>query len=128
MTEQPNQHSIPQWTLGDRLRKSLEHADMTVQDMAEYLETSRNTVGNYIAGRTRVPGVVMRAWAMRTDVPRLWLETGVSPHAPEPPKRVPDQLPALAELTERKRARARARGGAVSDSDTRQYVACALVA
>lgn len=77
MSEQPI-HGIPQWTVGDRLGKALDFADMSVGEMADYLEVSRNTVGNYINGRTRAPGSTLRLWSMRTGVPRKWLETGES--------------------------------------------------
>lgn len=70
--------------MGDRLRKSLDHADMSVAEMAEYLEVSRNTVGNYMAGKTQPPGAVLKLWAMRTGVPRQWLEIGKTPDQPEP--------------------------------------------
>ena len=83
MSQAPH-HAVPEWTQGDRLRKSLDHAGITVAEMAAYLETSRNTVGNYLADRTRVPGLVMRQWALRTGVPRSWLETGKTPGQPEP--------------------------------------------
>lgn len=82
MSQAP-QWGIPEWTMGDRLRKALDFADMSVQDMADYLEVKRNTVGNYIAGRTSIPGGFLRLWALRTGVPREWLETGTAPR-PEP--------------------------------------------
>ena len=52
---------------------ALEHAGMSVQDMADVLETHRNTVGNYLNGRTRPRKAVIMAWAMRTGVPVDWL-------------------------------------------------------
>lgn len=70
---------VPQWTMGDRLGKSLDYAKLTVGEMADYLGISRNTVGNYIAGRTRVPKPTLTLWAMRTGVPKEWIESGESP-------------------------------------------------
>ena len=75
---------VPEWTKGDRLGKALDYAHVSVAEMAEYLDVSRNTVGNYINDRTRVPGAVMRLWAMRTGVPLEWLETGDTPKRPRP--------------------------------------------
>ena len=77
--------SIPAWNTGDRLRKSLDHVEMSVQEMADYLEVSRNTVGNYISGRRPIPGAMLKLWALRTGVPRVWLETGETPTQPEGP-------------------------------------------
>lgn len=76
---QATQWGIPIWTRGDRLRKALDFADMSVQSMADYLEVSRNTVSNYISERTPIPGASIKLWAMRTGVPRQWLETGQAP-------------------------------------------------
>lgn len=68
--------SIPTWTLGDRLAKALDHSGVSVADMADELGVSRNTVGNYIAGRTAPKRAVVAAWALLTGVPRDWLLTG----------------------------------------------------
>lgn len=74
--------AVPTWSLGDRLRKALEHADLRAGDMAEYLDVSRNTIGNYMAGRVKVPEAVILAWSMRTGVPPGWLKSGVADPAP----------------------------------------------
>jgi transcriptional regulator with XRE-family HTH domain len=68
--------NVPTWTLGDRLAKSLDHAGVSVADMAEHLGVSRNTVGNYTSGRTEPRKVVVMAWALRCGVPLEWLTTG----------------------------------------------------
>lgn len=83
MSEQPTT-GIPAWTIGDRLRKALEEAGIGNQEMADYLEVSRNTIGAYIHDRTRIPGPALRLWAMRTGVPIEWLRTGEgeAPHMP----------------------------------------------
>jgi transcriptional regulator with XRE-family HTH domain len=67
---------VPQWTTGDRLRKSLIHAEMSVTEMAEYLGVSRNTVTNYMHDHTKAPGPVLRLWALRTGVSMEWLTSG----------------------------------------------------
>lgn len=75
-TPMHNESAIPQWTVGDRLAKALDHAGIKVQDMADYLEIGRNTVGNYIAGRTAPSRATVLAWALRTGVPAEWIMTG----------------------------------------------------
>jgi len=80
MSEQPT-FGVPEWTLGDRLGKSLDFAKLSVGEMADYLGISRNTVGNYLGDRTRIPQPTLTLWAMRTGVPKKWIETGTtSPH------------------------------------------------
>ena len=62
-----------QWTLGDRLAKARRAAGISSQEMAEALEITRNTVGNYEHGRT-IPGRAMiMAWAAITNAPIEWL-------------------------------------------------------
>lgn len=64
------------WDLADRLRKSLRVADISVQEMADTLEVSRNTVGNWMSGRRNPSGPYLRVWALRTGVPFRWLRDG----------------------------------------------------
>jgi plasmid maintenance system antidote protein VapI len=70
-------HGVPEWTQGDRLGKSLDYAGISIAEMADFLGISRNTVGNYIAGRTHIPNPTLILWAWRTGVPREWLISGV---------------------------------------------------
>lgn len=79
MTEQPSGGVVPEWDVTDRLRKALKHAELGPGDMAAELGVSRNTVTNYLNGHTRIPGPALRLWAIRTGVPREWLETGKGP-------------------------------------------------
>lgn len=69
---------IPQWDIADRMRKSLRDADIPVQDMADYLEVSRNTVSAWINGRTPPSRQTIRLWALRTAVPYAWLKDGTT--------------------------------------------------
>lgn len=90
MSQQPHS-SVPTWDLSDRMSKALRHAGVPVQGMAEYLGVSRNTVGNYLHGRTVPDKRTMRLWAIRCGVPLEWLETGVVTEGdgpPEPPTRL----------------------------------------
>ena len=67
---------IPQFTLGDRLQVALDRAGVTVTEMALRLGVSRQTVGNYIAGRTNPKRAVIEVWADFTGVYAEWLLTG----------------------------------------------------
>ena len=73
------QATIPEWTLADRLRKSLEHAGVTSAEMASYLEVHRNTVSNWIYGHARPPASAVKLWAMRCGVPYEWLTSDDTP-------------------------------------------------
>lgn len=84
MTTDASAAVAPQWDLADRLRKSLRVADVSVQDMADYLEVSRNTVGRWINGHNEPSGAVVRLWAMRTGVSYAWLRDGQSPRQDGP--------------------------------------------
>lgn len=104
---------VPQWTLGDRLAKSLAHSDVSHAEMADFLEVSRNTVGNYIAGRVKVPAATLRVWADKTGVSLDWLRTGTVPGGPPSRGPVP---PDGGEKLRRLTARKAARTGRVSDN------------
>lgn len=62
--------------LADRLRKSLRVSGVSVQEMSDYLEVSRNTVGRWVNGHYVPSRAELIAWALRTGVPVAWLETG----------------------------------------------------
>ena len=64
MTDTSTTVQAPAWTLTDRLRKSLQVADMNAKDMAEVLGSHRNTVGNYLTGHTVPSRGVLIAWAL----------------------------------------------------------------
>lgn len=66
-------------TLGDRLKKSLKHADMSVADMAEYLEVHRNTITNWLADRRTPMLAILRVWAEKVGLPVEWLRNGTWP-------------------------------------------------
>lgn len=74
--------AIPQWDLADRLAKSLRVSDTSVQQMADYLDVHRNTVGAWINGRTPPTTQTVRLWALRTGVPYEWLRNGEGPSTP----------------------------------------------
>lgn len=83
MSTQP-QHFIPEWTMGDRLRKAREEAGYSQRDFADLIGVSRATVSNAEVGvgkKGPLP-VTVRAWALATGVPVEWLETGCVPSDP----------------------------------------------
>lgn len=71
-----NYERVPEWTLGDRLRKARENAGLEQLELAQDIGISRNTVANYEHGKTKARRPVILAWAVRTGVPVEWLWTG----------------------------------------------------
>lgn len=106
MSEAPNEGVVPQWTVGDRMGKSLAHSGVSVADMADYLGVHRNTISAYTNSRQAPKRQTLLLWAMRTGVPVEWLETGeLAPQSPPTPPRPRADADALARLTEQKRSR-----------------------
>lgn len=68
-----------EFDLADRLRKSLRVSGVSVEAMAQALGVSRNTVGNWINGRTKPCDEQLTIWAAITDSPKTWLESGEPP-------------------------------------------------
>ncbi len=82
MSIHPEENRFTTWTLADRMRKSLDVAGVEVQEMAEYLEVTRGTIGNWINGRNKPQAHVLKLWAMRTGAPLEWLKTGETKNPP----------------------------------------------
>lgn len=70
---------VPKWDLADRMRKAMRDADLGVQEMADHLGVSRNTVSTWINGRNRPSAPALKLWAIRTEVSYEWLRDGVNP-------------------------------------------------
>lgn len=115
---------MPDFTLGDRLRKARTYAGMTVADLSERAGISEKTVNNYEGDRVQPRRPSLIAWALATGVSLDWIETGrgpsIDPNPPNDGPRKPDP-DALRELAAKKRRRAR--GGS-----TREYVHVASAA
>lgn len=77
--------TIPRFERRHRLALALDHADVPVGEMATVLGVSRNTVGNYLSGRTKPPTSAVKLWAMRCGVPYEWIEHGVIELDPDTP-------------------------------------------
>jgi transcriptional regulator with XRE-family HTH domain len=77
---------IPEWTLGDRMRKAMESKGLTVQEISDELGVTRSSASNWIHGRVVPRKTTLIVWSLKTGVPLEWLLEG----------RVPDQrLPHL---------------------------------
>jgi len=72
MTSQPDTANLPCWDLADRMRKSLRTADMSVAEMADYLDVAPRTVSNWINGHIEPSTQTAKQWALRTGVPYTW--------------------------------------------------------
>ena len=79
-------HAGLEFDLIDRLAKSLRVSGMKPGDMARALDVHRNTVGNYLNGRTQLDRRTLIAWAFACspEVTLEWLETGETPAGPGP--------------------------------------------
>lgn len=67
---------VPEFHMGDRLRKAREQTGMGQGRFAEVLGIARNTVSRSELGQTHPHRLVLRAWSEATGVPLEWLETG----------------------------------------------------
>lgn len=86
MSTQAAGGTVPEFTVGDRLRKAREVSGMDQGQLAEAMGVSRRTVSNNESGHVKPRVIVIRAWAMATGVSVDWIETGeaptVGPHGP----------------------------------------------
>lgn len=107
------QARVPEWTLGDRLRKARQSAGFEQADFAEATGIARGTIHNYEQDKTRPKRPYLLTWAMATGVPVEWLESGDTGR-PIPPSPGGKQTPELEALTRAKRDKTRTtsrRGG-----------------
>lgn len=73
MTEATTPAPVPQWTLGDRLRKAREHAGLKQTEMAAEIGIGRSSIINYESDKAIPARPVLIAWAIRCAVPYEWL-------------------------------------------------------
>lgn len=76
MTEATHPATVPQWTIGDRMRKAREHAGLKQTEIASEIGIGRSSIINYEGGRAEPPRPVLLAWAMCTGVSYRWLTGG----------------------------------------------------
>lgn len=67
------------FTRGDRMRRAMKVAGLSVQDMADYLRVDRATVSTWINDRHAPAVASLMLWAARTGAPLEWITTGDLP-------------------------------------------------
>jgi len=73
------QINYPQFTMGHRMRLVLEDRGYSVQEAAEQLEVSRNTITNWLHGHTAPKRRDVKAWCAWLEITEEWLRWGVAP-------------------------------------------------
>jgi len=76
MTEVPQTTRVPQWTLGDRLKKAREHAGYTQAELAAVTGIGRSTMVTYETDRAVPKRPILLSWHMATGVPLEWIISG----------------------------------------------------
>lgn len=71
--------------IADRMRKALRVSGVGVQEMADYLDVARNTVGTWINGKVVPSTQTVRLFAIRTGVPFAWIKDGKLDNGPSDP-------------------------------------------
>lgn len=74
--ESTNTVTAPRFELTHRLARSLEWSGVSKVEMANALGVSRQTIDNYIKGRTVPTRGYLRAWADECRIPFDWLAFG----------------------------------------------------
>lgn len=69
---------VPEWTVGDRLRKAREQARLSQSDFEVVTGISRRTISAYEGDERSPRRPQLIAWAMATGVPLEWLEAGTT--------------------------------------------------
>lgn len=67
--------AVPEWTLGDRLRKAREYAQIDRDEMAQRLHVTPGAISHWEGDRRRPADLldVLHKWANETRVPVQWL-------------------------------------------------------
>lgn len=64
---------IPQWTLGDRMKKAREHAGLSQSALSATAGIGRTAIVSYETDKIEPPRPAMLAWSMATGVPYEWI-------------------------------------------------------
>lgn len=67
---------IPEWTLGDRLRKAREHAGLSQMQMYAETGIARSSIVRYENGQAVPSRAMLLSWALSTGVDLGWLLSG----------------------------------------------------
>lgn len=70
---------FPSWTLADRIRKAREHAGLKQEDLAQKMETTRQTLGRWENGTHTPTEKNLQALAESTGVPLEWFHLEEEP-------------------------------------------------
>jgi len=65
-----------EFTKGDRMKRAMKTAGLSVFDLAVFLDVRRETISTWINDKVTPSKQTMRLWAQATEVPLEWLETG----------------------------------------------------
>ena len=87
MTSYAASGQVPEWTMGDRLRKARMTTGLTAKDFAAEIGVSTKTALDAEGDRREPRRITLLAYAMRSGVPVEWLETGNAP-PPDGPRGV----------------------------------------
>ena len=68
---------VPEFTLGDRLRKAREVSGMEMQDLAALIDIHRQSVARYEQGIAVPKQHVLLSWSMVTGIDLQWIVSGV---------------------------------------------------
>lgn len=85
--------AIPQWTLGDRLRKARSLTGLNTRDFAAKIGVSHGTVTNAETDARGVREITIKQWALVTGVSETWLRTGEGGAGSSPPPITPSGGP-----------------------------------
>lgn len=67
---------VPEWTLGDRMKKAREHAGLSQGELAARIGISMSSVSRYEVDKTAPGRPVLLSWALCTGVSLEWLLGG----------------------------------------------------
>lgn len=84
MTSQPFTSVVPEFTLGDRLRKARSLTGLTTRQFVERIGVSHGTITNAEGEKVEIRRITLQAWAMATGVPVEWLVSGSTTTSPTP--------------------------------------------
>ena len=74
--------TIPEWTLGWRIKRAIEHAGLTNETLAPMLGMSAAQIGRWTRDKHPVRAVYLRQIALICKVPYEWLAHGVAQNQP----------------------------------------------
>ena len=86
MSSQPNTLHVPEWTMGDRLRKAREVAGYSQAELALAAGISRQTISNAELDDRHPHPLTLKAWSAATGVALSWLLDSDGPPSPKLPR------------------------------------------